>query len=192
MRVIAGRLRGRRVDAPKGGDTRPTYDRVRESIFAIIGTAIEGATVLDLFAGSGVLGIESVSRGARAALLIDIDAGAVAVIRENVEKLGIARECTVRRGDALRILERSALGGSFGVVFVDPPYRSGLHAVVLGLLGERGRLPEGAAVVAEHDARDDLPESAGYLALVRRERYGSTAVSFYEARAADPRAREEP
>jgi 16S rRNA (guanine966-N2)-methyltransferase len=191
MRVIAGRLRGRRVEAPRGRDTRPTYDRVRESVFAIIGPAIEGASVLDLFAGSGVLGIESISRGARAALLIDVDPGAVGAIRANVERLGIARECDVRRGDALKLLERGALGPSFGVVFVDPPYRSGVHATVLALLGKPGRLPEGALVVVEHGARDDLPGSAGRLALVRTERYGSTAVSFYEAGAGGPPAREE-
>jgi 16S rRNA (guanine(966)-N(2))-methyltransferase RsmD len=192
MRVIAGRLRGRRVDAPKGSDTRPTYDRVRESVFAIIGPAVEGAAVLDLFAGSGVLSIESISRGARAAVLVEADPGAVAVIERNVEKLGVAPSCTVRRGDALKLLERGALGGAFGLVFVDPPYRSGLHAVVLGLLGEPDRLPDGALVVVEHEARDDLPESVRSLTLVRRERYGSTAVSFYEARPAGRGARGEP
>jgi 16S rRNA (guanine(966)-N(2))-methyltransferase RsmD len=192
MRVIAGRLRGRRVDAPKGSLVRPTYDRVRESVFAIVGPAIEGATVLDLFAGSGVLGIESISRGARAAVLVDIDPGIVEIIRTNVEKLGIARECDVRRGDALRLLERDALAGRFDIVFVDPPYRSGIHARVLDLLGEPGRLPAGALVVVEHGAGDELPESRGGLALARRERYGSTAVSFYEAGGNDAHAREAP
>lgn len=192
MRVIAGRLRGRRVAAPRGRDTRPTYDRVRESVFGIIGPVIEDAVVLDLFAGSGVLGIESVSRGARAALLIDSDPAAVEAIRGNVEKLGVARECDVRRGDALRLLERGALGPSFDIVFVDPPYRSKLHSAVLGLLGGPGGLREGALVVVEHDARDELPRSAGRLALVRKERYGSTAVSFYEAGASAAPGREEP
>lgn len=185
MRVIAGRLRGRRVDAPRKSDTRPTYDRVRESVFAIIGPRIEGATVLDLFAGSGVLGIESISRGARSAVLVDIDQAAVGTVRGNVERLGIGQACDVRRGDALELLGRDALGGPFGLVFVDPPYRSGLQAAVLDLLGEPGRLRPGTLVVVEHGARDDLPESGGSLALVRRERYGSTAVSFYEARPAD-------
>jgi 16S rRNA (guanine(966)-N(2))-methyltransferase RsmD len=192
MRVIAGRLRGRRVDAPKGRDTRPTYDRVRESVFAIIGARVDGAAVLDLFAGSGVLGIESVSRGARAAVLVDTDPGAVRVIRRNVERLGVDEACDVRRGDAAELLERRALGGPFDLVFVDPPYRSRLHGVILRLLGEAGRLPAGALVLVEHESRDELPESAGDLTLVRRERYGSTAVSFYEAVASDPGAREEP
>jgi 16S rRNA (guanine(966)-N(2))-methyltransferase RsmD len=192
MRVIAGRLKGRRVVAPRGCGTRPTYDRVRESVFEIIGPVIQGAAVLDLFAGSGVLGIESVSRGARAAVLVDSDPAAVGTIRRNVEKLGIARECDVRKGDALGLLERGALGPSFDVVFVDPPYRSGLCSAALGLLGGPGGLREGAMVVVEHEARDELPRSAGRLALVRRERYGSTAVSFYEAGASGPPGREEP
>jgi 16S rRNA (guanine966-N2)-methyltransferase len=192
MRVIAGRLRGRRFDAPRGSDTRPTYDRVRESVFAIIGPRIEGATVLDLFAGSGALAIESLSRGAEAAVLVEVDSGAVEIIERNVERLGIAAACRIRRGDALRLLERDALEGAFELVFVDPPYRSGLHGPVLGLLGEPGRLPEDALVVVEHGAADDLPESDGRLSLVRRERYGSTAVSFYEARPADRGARGEP
>jgi 16S rRNA (guanine966-N2)-methyltransferase len=192
MRVIAGRLRGRRVAAPRGRDTRPTYDRVRESVFEIIGPAIRGAAVLDLFAGSGVLSIESVSRGARSAVLVDSDPAAVGAIRRNVETLGVAGECDVRRGDAITLLEMGVLGPSFDVVFVDPPYRSGLHSAVLGLLGEPGGLREGALIVVEHDARDDLPRSAGRLALVRKERYGSTAVSFYEVRASGPPRREEP
>jgi 16S rRNA (guanine(966)-N(2))-methyltransferase RsmD len=190
MRVIAGRLRGRKIVAPRGGETRPTYDRVRESVFAIIGQRAEGAAVLDLFAGSGVLGIEAVSRGARAALLVDIDPGAVRAIRANVERLGIARECDVRRGDAVTLLERGALGSAFDLVFVDPPYGSGVHAAILHLLGRPAALPAGALVVVEHRAGEGLPASAGSISLVRSERYGSTAVDFYEAGAAGPRARE--
>lgn len=186
MRVIAGRLRGRRVDAPKGVLVRPTYDRVRESMFAIIGSGIEGASVLDLFAGSGVLGIESMSRGARAVVFVDDDSRAVAVVRRNIEALGVAGACGVRRGDALRLLERGSLGAGFDVVFVDPPYRSGLHAKVLALLGEPGALEPGALVVVEHEAERELPQAFGTLELVRRERYGSTAVSFY-SRAAERR-----
>jgi 16S rRNA (guanine966-N2)-methyltransferase len=190
MRVIAGRLRGRRVDVPKGLAVRPTYDRVRESVFAIIGPAIDGARVLDLFAGSGVLAIESLSRGARSAVLVDTDPAAVAAIRKNAERLGIAGECEARRGDALGLLARDALRERFDIVFVDPPYGSGLHGRVLELLGEPGRLPSGALVVVEHPARDELPESCLDLILKRTERYGSTAVSFYRTRARGTHARE--
>lgn len=192
MRVIAGRLRGRRVDVPKGLAVRPTYDRVRESVFAIIGPSIERARVLDLFAGSGVLGIESVSRGARSAVLVDIDPAAVAAIRRNAERLGIARECDARRGDALGLLGRGALREQFDIVFVDPPYGSGIHGRVLELLGEPGRLPPGAVVVVEHPVRDELPESCLELTLTRTERYGSTAVSFYRPRARGLQEREAP
>jgi 16S rRNA (guanine(966)-N(2))-methyltransferase RsmD len=192
MRVIAGRLRGRHVDAPKGGSTRPTYDRVRESLFAILGPRIEGAAVLDLFAGSGVLGIESISRGARAAVLVDVAPGAVATIRRNVERLGVASSCEIRRGDAARLLERRAFGRRFDVVFVDPPYGSGVHERILRLLGVAGALEPGALVVVEHGAGDELPDATGRLVLKRTERYGSTSVSFYEAGARDPNHREAP
>jgi len=190
MRVIAGRLRGRRVDAPKGAATRPTYDRVRESMFAIIGPRIEGATVLDLFAGSGVLGIESVSRGAASAVFVDSDARALAVVRRNIEALGIGGACSLRRGDAVRLIERGALGAGFDVVFVDPPYRSGLRAAVLARLGEPGALALEALVVVEHEAECELPRVFGTLELTRRERYGSTAVSFYSPTAVRRHERE--
>jgi 16S rRNA (guanine966-N2)-methyltransferase len=180
MRVIAGRLRGRRIEAPKGALVRPTYDRVRESVFDILGPRVEGARVLDLFAGSGALGIECLSRGAESVTFVEKDRWALGVLRANVETLGVSAAATVLHGNAVRLLEgRVVPGGPFDLVFVDPPYASGLAALALALLSTRADLAPGALVVVEH-ARGEAPEAGGgALARTRTERYGTTEVSFF-------------
>jgi len=179
MRVIAGRLRGRRIDAPRGALVRPTYDRVRESVFDILGPRVEGARVLDLFAGSGALGIECLSRGAKSVTFVERDRAVLGVLRANIQALGVSEASAVRSGDAVRLLEGAVPGGPFDLVFVDPPYASGLAGEVLALLVSRAHLAPGALVVVEH-ARGGAPEAAcGSLALTRSERYGTTDVSFF-------------
>src|SRR5215218_2257874 len=126
MRVIAGTYGGRRLQAPPGTDTRPTADRVRESLFSILRERVHDARVLDLFAGSGALGIEALSRGAKEAVFVDSAHGAVAAIRENLEKLGI--EGLVHRRDALAWLAAAEGAQPFELVFADPPYDSALEA----------------------------------------------------------------
>ena len=182
MRVIAGVLRGSVIRAPAGAAVRPTYDRVRESVFSIIEPSLAGAAVLDLFAGSGSLGIESLSRGSNRATFVEIDRGVLGVVRENVERLGLAGQCRLIEGDALAVLERAVPGGPFDVAFVDPPYSSGLASRVLELLAASGHLADEAVVVVEHASADTLPEIVGRLGLFRSRRYGSTAVDFYEVR----------
>ena len=183
MRVIAGQLRGFVIRAPAGSVARPTYDRVRESVFSIIEPTIDGAAVLDLFAGSGSLGIESLSRGANRATFVEIDPAILSVVRGNVERLGLAGQCRLIRGDALTVLKRAVPGGPFNIAFVDPPYSSGLAARALELLADGGNLAHEAIVVVEHASADTLPEVVGRLGLSRSKRYGSTAVDFYETRA---------
>lgn len=179
MRVIAGRLKGRRIDAPKGARVRPTYDRVRESVFDILGPRVDGARVLDLFAGSGALGIECLSRGAESVTFVERDRGVLGVLRANIEALGISASAVVVHGDAVRLLAGIVPGGPFELVFVDPPYASGLAGTALALLSSRTDLAPGALVVVEH-ARGEAPEAAGgALALTRSERYGTTEVSFF-------------
>jgi 16S rRNA (guanine966-N2)-methyltransferase len=180
MRVIAGGLRGRRIDAPRSG-VRPTYDRVRESLFGIVGTRTEGANVLDLFAGSGILGIECLSRGALAVTFVERDPSTLAVVRANVDRLGIADASELLRVDAIRFLTRPASGRSFDIVFVDPPYESGLAERALALLSTWRGLAPGALVVVEARAGGELPESSGTLRRTRRKRYGSIEIDFYEA-----------
>ena len=183
MRVIAGRLRGSIIRAPAGNAVRPTYDRVRESVFSIIEPAIDGAAVLDLFAGSGSLGIESLSRGSNRATFVEIDRGVLGVVRENVERLGLAEQCRLIGGDALAVLERAVPGGPFDIAFVDPPYSSGLAPRALELLAAERHLADEAIVVVERASSDTLPTVVGRLGLFRSKKYGSTAVDFYETRA---------
>ena len=178
LRVIAGSYRGRRLHAPRGNVTRPTSARVREALFSILGD-LTGARVLDLYAGSGALGIEALSRGAASVVFVEHDRSALACIRENLETIGAsnaARVLSLRVSTAL-----GALGDErFELVFCDPPWDDLEAAVgVLERLATSKRLADGARVVLEHSARDEKPEVSGFVAVDRR-RWGDTAVSFFE------------
>ncbi len=172
--MIAGSRRGARLTAPRGTGTRPTSDRVREALFAILGS-IEGARVLDLFAGSGALAIEALSRGAGAATLVDSSAAAVAAIRRNLESLRF--EAEVRRMDVRTFLERARIAAwQYDLVFVDPPYR---QASMLGPILSRALVPvcaSEAVVVTESDRR--APLELG-LSLEDERRYGDTTIRIY-------------
>jgi len=188
VRVIAGILGGRRLKAPRGRDTRPTSDRVRESLFMAL-EPLEGQRVVDLFAGSGALGIEALSRGAARADFVEREAAARRVLEENLESLGLAG-----RGRIWALELPRGLGRMRGelqqadLVLADPPYGGGPAREVLEALGRQGVLKAGARVVLEHHSKDELPESSGGLARVRARRYGETMVSTYQA--ADPSAEE--
>ena len=189
MRVIAGALGGRRLRAPAGRVTRPTSDRVREAVFAMLDD-VEGARVLDLFAGTGALGIEALSRGADLAVFVERDAGAVRVLKANIEALGIAPGAAeVRRGDALEALRSAKTAEeTYDLVFIDPPYgwarpapsASGqpiverwgpeLSAILPALLSP------GARLVVESDRRAPLELD---VALERRKRYGDTSITIH-------------
>ncbi len=178
MRVVAGRLGGRTLAAPRGNATRPTPERVREAIFSILGS-VEGDRVLDLFAGSGALAIEALSRGAAEATLVDSSEAAIATIRRNLAALGIAAE--VRRQRALAFLEAARSGArQYDLVFLDPPYRhsSALDRELSVALAPA--LASGARVVAESDRRAPLELEA--LALHQERRYGDTLIRIYGSR----------
>ena len=175
MRVIAGRYRGRRLQAPPGDATRPTSDRVREALFSVLGARVQGARVLDLFAGSGALGIEALSRGAAEATFVDSAPAAIRAVRANLAAIGA--EAEVRRADARRFLgTASAAGREYDLVFLDPPYR------LTGRLGGELTtalppvLAEGAAVVAESDRR--APLELG-LPILDVRRYGDTLIRIH-------------
>ncbi len=177
MRVIAGRYGGRRLTAPPGTDTRPTSDRVREALFSILGARVAGARVLDLFAGSGALGIEALSRGAAEATFVDAAPAAIRAIRANLAALGA--EAQVVRGDALAALRTAREAArQYDLVFLDPPYR---HAGRLapGLSrGIEGLLAPGGSVVSESDRREPL---ALELPLLDERRYGDTLIRIHGA-----------
>ncbi len=178
MRVIAGSYRGRRLQAPPGLDTRPTSDRVREALFSILGARVEDARVLDLFAGSGALGIEAQSRGAREATIVDSSATAIRAIGANLEAVGA--EATVVRAEARRFLGRASRGArQYDLVFLDPPYR--LAASLGRELSEalKAVVAPGAAVIAESDRRAPLEVD---LPLEDERRYGDTLIRIHGPR----------
>jgi len=183
MRVSGGSLRGRRLVTFRGGRIRPTSDMVREAVFNIIACrlAVEGASVLDLFAGTGAMAIEALSRGAKRAVLVDSDARAVAVIKRNLESCSLTGAARVVRADALEAVRRLAKRGeSFDIVFIDPPYESSLlektvRAVLKGKLARPGGL-----VVAETWTKNPLPPEIEGVRVSDERRYGQTAVYFYE------------
>jgi 16S rRNA (guanine(966)-N(2))-methyltransferase RsmD len=177
MRVIAGSRRGTTLYAPRGRATRPTSDRVREALFSILGS-VEGTSVLDLFAGSGALAIEALSRGAAEATLVDSSVAAVAAVRRNLEAVGF--EAEVRRMGVLPFLERARVGArQYDLVFADPPYRQapGLGAGLAAALAPA--LAPGARVVAESDRRAPLELD---LPLLDERRYGDTLIQIHGPR----------
>lgn len=187
MRVIAGQAGGRRLKAPKGTAVRPTSDRVREAMFSSLAPVVEQAHVLDLFAGTGALGIEALSRGARAATFVERDAGAASVVSDNLRTTGLADAATIIRGDAKSFVARSH-AAPYSLVLCDPPYDVPLEDVLelLITLDGAGGLAGEATVVIERDKRDptlpgedDLP---GFLAIERRRSYGDTVVLYLQRR----------
>lgn len=174
MRVIAGQYKGRTLTAPKQ-DARPTLDRMKETLFNILNLKLRDAVVLDLFAGSGQLAIESLSRGAARAVLCDVTRDAFDAICANFAKIGVEPE--IFRCDYAQCLRR--LDCKFDVVFVDPPYKSGYYADVLDKLCLYGLLNDGAVVVCEHLAEDDLPQAVADLQVYDSRKMGTVRFDFY-------------
>ena len=179
MRIIAGLLKGRRL-APVKGRTRPTAAKVRESVFNILGAAVVGVRVLDLFAGTGALGIEALSRGAAAAVFVEDHPEAVKALRRNLEDLGLQDRTKVWPLPVAAALKKlAAQGERFGLAFLDPPYGGGQALAALSALASLEVLAIGASVVVEHSRRDSLPEASGPLRRTDLRRYGDTQVAFY-------------
>jgi 16S rRNA (guanine(966)-N(2))-methyltransferase RsmD len=208
MRVIAGTYRSRILKSLKGLALRPTSDRLRETLFNVLGSAVAGSRFIDVFAGTGAVGIEALSRGAAEVVFIENHPPAVALIRKNLESLGAAvfqntktgegAGATVLGADALRGLEKfiakhTAASRPFDFVFLDPPYAATEeYARVLRVLGSASFLAPGSLVIAEHHKKFDLPAHAGSLARFRILKQGDAALSFYRfnASAASPTIRE--
>ena len=180
MRIIAGGLRSRTLQAPPGLSTRPTSDRLRETLFNVLAPRIEGAAFLDLYAGSGAVGIEALSRGAERVVFVERAAPALNVLRTNLERLEIKDGFEVRAGAVSAFLRRG--GARFDVVFLDPPYDAEAeYAAALGLLGGTASelLRSGAVVVAEHRRKEKLNETYGSLKRTRLLEQGDAALGFY-------------
>jgi 16S rRNA (guanine966-N2)-methyltransferase len=175
MRVITGTAKGKKLRTLDGEDVRPTIERVKEAVFSIIQFEIEGRRVLDLFAGSGQLGIEALSRSAASAVFIDADKAAVAVVKENLEAAKLADKAAVLQTDAAAFLQTSDL--TFDIIFLDPPYGTGLLQKVLPLAA--AKTAPGGIILCESPFGEELPKTIGELKLNRIYRYGKTAVTTY-------------
>ena len=182
MRIISGTLKGRRLHSPEGQNTRPTSDRLRESIFNILAHGwpekLAGARVADIFAGSGAMGIEAISRGAAVAVFVEKHSAGRALVSDNLEALGIADKARVIKGDARQL---PPIDAPFDLIFMDPPYRRGLGEAALAALPEAGWLKPDTLVVLESATDEQLELPKEYEAVDRRQQ-GSSQVFFLLAK----------
>lgn len=181
MRVIAGQYKSRKLVAPPGSETRPTADRLRETLFNIVSASVTGSVWLDLFAGTGAIGIEAISRGARMAYFVESSKPAIRVIRANLASLKIEEGFEIierEAATALRMLDSQAVSCDF--CYLDPPYRKmGDYEQVLGFLSQSRLLGAGSLAIAEHDKHFDPGEAFGSLRRRRTVKQGDAVLSFY-------------
>lgn len=175
MRVITGTARGMVLRTLEGDNVRPTTDKVKEAVFSAIQFEIEGRRVLDLFAGSGQLGIEALSRGAENCTFVDADKNAVRVVKSNLEKTKLDSKATVIQTDSLAFLGMT--DKIFDVAFVDPPYATGLLQKAIAKLAPH--ISEGGIVICEHPFKEEMPEEQDGLIKQREYKYSKTAVTLY-------------
>ena len=173
MRIVAGQWRGRKIEAPPGLAVRPTLDRVREAWMSILQYDIPGSRVVDLFSGSGALGLEMLSRGAVSADFVELDPKTARVLQKNIEVLGAAEASVIRRADALRFVEKLD-ENAYDLAVADPPYKGGFALKLVEVWLQR---PFSRILSVEHDAYEKLPGSA------ETRRYGSAAITFYRREA---------
>lgn len=180
MRVISGTAKGRSLKAVPGMGTRPTTDKVKEAIFSMIGPYFDGGRVLDLFAGTGGLGIEALSRGMDRAIFTDMDKKSIETIKENVRATGFEDKAEIYRNDANKALKALAKRkAKFDLVFLDPPYRLKILRELVEALLQNELLEDRAIIVMEHDADDAFEDAIGACVPIRRSEYGETAVTIY-------------
>lgn len=175
MRVITGSARGMSLKTLEGDNVRPTTDKVKEAVFSIIQFELEGRRILDLFAGSGQLGIEALSRGAESAVFVDADKNAVRIIKDNLAKTKLDYKATVAQTDSLAFL--SMTDRVFDIAFLDPPFSTGLLEKALAKV--EPHIAEGGLVVCEHPFADELPDTQGGLEKQKTYKYSKTAVTVY-------------
>ena len=180
MKIGSGRFRGRSIETPRGKKTRPTSGRLKKALFDIIAPDLGGARVLDLYAGAGALGLEAISRGASHATFVERGRSAADAIANNLDRLGIAGQAEILQfevGPAIHQLAQR--GEQFHIILLDPPYRSDLHATVLGQIDEASLLTEDGFVVIEHHHKLALNDVVGRLRKVRTVRAGESCLTFY-------------
>lgn len=180
MRVIAGSHRGRRLSGPQGTTLRPTSDKVREALFSILGTRVSGGRFLDLYAGTGAVGIEALSRGAAAVTFVESDPMAMQLLQKNLRTCQLLNHAQIRVGRASAFLERHDWwDGPYDILFADPPYAALDEIDILIHACRPGLLSEHAVVIIEQDSHTELPASIDHATLMRRYQYGDTALYLY-------------
>lgn len=183
MRIVSGIQKGRRLKEPDGRDLRPTPARVREAVLSILAHHVEGARVLDLYAGTGALGLESLSRGARQAVFVDNDVASSRILYENIARCGYDNQCRVVSQDVETFLTSSPSFGeppAFDLIFVDPPYHDTDLPRLLERLSVSGKIAPKGTLVLEHFFKYAVPDRTGDLVRTRQSRYGDTMLTFYQ------------
>lgn len=181
MRVITGSARGRRLKSPEGADVRPTADKVKEAVFSVVQFDIDGSAVLDLFSGSGQMGVEALSRGAKSCVFVDSSRDSIGITKENVSAAGFRNQATVVTADSASYLRMCR--NTFDLAFLDPPYGKGLLEQTLPLLC--GHMSDRGIVLCEHEKGLVLPENIGKLFKRRLYRYGKVEVTVYRTNTED-------
>lgn len=193
MRIIAGIAKGRKLLSPHNqgrvtekGDinaTRPTLDRVKESMFSIISGKIQGARILDMFSGTGSLGLESISRGADSAVMVEKSRETYDILTKNIENLGFSAKSTPILSDSYEYCKKAGYKGDvFDIIFVDPPYLNNMVKTSVLLVEELGLLSSTGVIVSKYDVSEEIYEPEGSLELVDRRKYGKTVIAFYQYR----------
>ena len=177
MRIITGEYRGRRLESPAGYDVRPTSDKVKEAVFNIIMNEVWDATCVDLFAGTGNLGLEALSRGAKKCYFGDNSRESINLIKNNVKMCRAEDKSVIIAGDYSKILSR--INEKVNIFFLDPPYKDGLYENCLEIIDSLDLLSEEGIIVAEHGVRDYVPETVGSLEIIKERKYGKIMVTIY-------------
>ncbi len=183
MRIITGKARGVRLKTLEGDATRPTTERVKEAVFSMIQFDIEGRDVLDLFAGSGQMGLEALSRGAKSAVLIDQSKDAIKIIEENATKTKLIADCVIQQSNCMDYIRRNR-GKKFDIVFMDPPYASDLYRLVLRALMESDCLKPTTMIICESDTQEIFAEDTELFRqfeVKKVSRYSKTVITILEA-----------
>lgn len=181
MRIIAGTAKGRRLLSPLGRETRPTLDRVKESIFDIIQNYVYDSTVLDMFAGTGSLGLEAASRGAKSCCLIDKNAETFSFLRQNIEYLGFSDICSAYNMDSYKALEYLYENKKvFDIIFVDPPYLKNMIPPAVESIEKRNLLKKDGLIVTKIDSSEDKYLGTSNISMVDHRKYGNTTICFYK------------
>lgn len=180
LRVISGSAKGHKLKTKEGNSTRPTTDRVKESLFNIIAGYLEDALVLDIYAGTGSLGIEALSRGAKEAVFVDQSRECAGIIRDNLVHTKLLEKSQIINSDVRSaVLKLSDAGRKFDLIFMDPPYRKNFVEETLNYLANSDIIIDNGLIVAEHEETDKVPEQVGEIKLFRSQKYGKTILSFY-------------